>query len=90
LHTRGGPLEQAAHRFGCHVRGPKPLPLQDPSLLDAGALDDPRVAGIDHARERLVVEHVGGKVALYARDGSLDRGLSGHVVPSWIGCERMV
>jgi tryptophanase len=33
---------------------------------------------------RANVEHVGGKVALYARDGSLDRGLSGHIMPSWI------
>ncbi len=90
LRSRRGPLQQAAHRFSRHVRGAEPLPFQDPSLLDAGALGDPGVAGIDHARERLVVEHVGGEVAVYARDGSLDRGLSGHIMPSWIVYKRMV
>ena len=72
------PLQEAAHRFRGHVRGAEPLALQDAPLLDAGPLGDPGIAGIDHARELVIGEHVGRQIAVHPGNRRPDRCLRVH------------
>src|SRR5262245_41084485 len=52
----------------------------DAALVDAGALDDPLVGGVDGLRELLIGEHAAGQVAAAAEH---DRAQHGHeIVPS--------
>ena len=53
-----------------HMRGAQPLALEDVALLDAGALGDPCIAGVDHARQLGIGEDVRRHIAV---DGG-DRG----------------
>ena len=77
--------QQSAHRLGAHMRGAEPLALEDVALLDAGALGDPLVAGVDHLRQFGVGEHVGRHVAEHPGDRRADRGF-----PDWFSwtCSR--
>ena len=58
-----------------HMRGAEPLALEDVPFLDAGALDDPLVAGVDHLRQFGIGEHVGRHIAENPGDRGADRGL---------------
>ena len=64
-----GLREQTAHGFRAHMRGAKPLALEDVALLDAGALGDPGVGRVDHVRQVGIGEHVRRHVAVDGGDG---------------------
>ena len=70
-----GLLQQAAHGLRGHMRGAEPLAFEDVALLDAGALGDPGVAGVHHARQFRIGEQVRRQVAV---DGG-NRGAGGTV-----------
>jgi hypothetical protein len=53
-------FKQPAYRLGAHMRGAEPLALEDAAFLDAGALDDPLVAGVDHRASSALVSTSGG------------------------------
>ena len=58
------------------MRGAEPLAFQDMALLDAGALGDPLVGGVDHAREIVIGQHVRRHIAVDAGNGGA--GNDGH------------
>ena len=82
-----GFAQQSAHRLGAHMRGAEPFALEDVAFADAGALDDPLVAGIDHLGQLGVGENVGRHVAEHPGDRRADRGF-----PDWFSwtCSRRV
>ena len=70
-----GLLQKTAHRLGAHMRGAEPFALEDVAFLDAGALDDPFVAGVHHARQLGIGEHVGRDIAVHAGNSGPDSRL---------------
>ncbi len=70
---RAGLLQEPAHGFGPHVRGAEPLALEDMALLDAGALDDPGVARVDHARQLRIGEQIRRQIAVNGGDRGAGR-----------------
>ena len=56
--------------------------IQDVALADAGALDDPGVGGVDHARQILVGQDLGGNRATGPDDATAD-----HEIASAPGAE---
>ncbi len=68
LGSRVGALKEPAYRFGRHMRGAKPLSLEEPPFLDAGPVGDPRVARVDHAREFGIGQNIVGNVTVHTGD----------------------
>src|SRR5580692_3383768 len=58
------------------MRGAEPFALEDVAFADAGALDDPLVAGIDHLGQFGVGENVGRHIAEHPGDRRADRGFA--------------
>ena len=71
-----GLFQKPAHRLRTEMRGAEALSPQDAPFLDAGALDDPFVAGLDHLRQFGIAQDVGRHIAEHAGDRGVDRKLS--------------
>ena len=69
-----GLAQQSAHCLGAHMRCAEPFALENVPFADAGALDDPLVAGIDHLGQFGVGEKVGRQIAEHPGDRGADRG----------------